>query len=181
MGRECSVYFNRCFASSAPLYSESCLFARLCDGCNIAFMCLVDIGCMKCISWMTIVATGFFTSESGYGARVRTNPYLALMERAQTHAKAHKTRYAPVLSPVDSSVLGDKAQVHVDVLHAQGFKVVPVDNQRPGEDEGPDLRWASTGSSPTVPTCCSRWLRKSARRERSLKVSMYRRIAAGAG
>jgi glycerophosphoryl diester phosphodiesterase len=53
------------------------------------------------------------------------DPYVALMKRALEHAKAHGAKHVPVLSPVDSSVLGESAQVHVDTLHAHGFKVVP--------------------------------------------------------
>jgi glycerophosphoryl diester phosphodiesterase len=58
-------------------------------------------------------------------AQVSKDPYLTLMERAQEHAKTHGAKRMPVLSPVDTSVLGNEAQVHVNTLHAKGFKVVP--------------------------------------------------------
>ncbi|HEY4382628.1 MAG TPA: glycerophosphodiester phosphodiesterase family protein [Acidobacteriaceae bacterium] len=54
------------------------------------------------------------------------DPYLLLMQRAGAHAASHKTRNVPVLSPVDGSLLdAGAAKVHVDTLHAAGFKVVP--------------------------------------------------------
>jgi len=79
---------------------------------------------MKPTSWITLTVAGCLISNAVL-AQVSKDPYLTLMERAQSHAKAHGTKYAPVLSPVDTSLLGDKAQVQVDTLHAKGFKVVP--------------------------------------------------------
>jgi glycerophosphoryl diester phosphodiesterase len=64
-------------------------------------------------------------------AQASTDAYLALMERAQEHAKAHGAKHMPVLSPVDSSILGEKAKVHVDTLHAKGFVVVPWTTDEP--------------------------------------------------
>ena len=61
------------------------------------------------------------------------NPYLTLMQKARAHAKAHGDKYVPVLSPVDSSVLGPDAKVHVDTLHAAGFKVVPWTTNDPAK------------------------------------------------
>jgi glycerophosphoryl diester phosphodiesterase len=57
-------------------------------------------------------------------AQVSKDPYLTLMERAEEHAKAHGAKHTPVLSSVDSSVIGDDAKDHVDTLHATGFMVV---------------------------------------------------------
>jgi glycerophosphoryl diester phosphodiesterase len=58
-------------------------------------------------------------------AQGSTDAYLTLMKRAQAHAKAHGAKHTPVLSPVDSSLLEPGAQVHVNTLHAAGFKVMP--------------------------------------------------------
>jgi glycerophosphoryl diester phosphodiesterase len=87
---------------------------------------------MHRISWMTIIVVGGLTSK-GAMAQVAKDPYLTLMERAQEHAKAHGAKHVPVLSPVDISVLGDKAKVHVDTLHAKDFKVVPWTTNDPGK------------------------------------------------
>jgi glycerophosphoryl diester phosphodiesterase len=58
-------------------------------------------------------------------AQQSKDAYLTLMQRARQHAALHKTKNIPVLSPVDSSVLGADAPVHVEALHAEGFKIVP--------------------------------------------------------
>jgi glycerophosphoryl diester phosphodiesterase len=79
---------------------------------------------MKRIDWIMIVTVGCLASKAAI-AQSSTDAYLLLMERAQEHAKAHGAKHIPVLSPVDSSLLGDTAQVHVDTLHAKGFMVVP--------------------------------------------------------
>jgi glycerophosphoryl diester phosphodiesterase len=79
---------------------------------------------MKRISKVLVLS--IVTVASGRSkAQQPTNAYLALMQRAREHATSHKARSLPVLSPVDSSVLGPDALVHVDALHSQGFKVVP--------------------------------------------------------
>ncbi len=78
---------------------------------------------MKPMIRIAIVMMGCLGVEAAV-AQDSKDPYLTLMKRAQAHAKAHGTKYTPVLSPVDSSVLGDGAQVHVNTLHAAGFKVV---------------------------------------------------------
>jgi len=54
-----------------------------------------------------------------------SDSFLLLLQRAQAHARAHGDSNAPVLSPVDNSLLGDSPSVHVDELHRSGFKVVP--------------------------------------------------------
>ncbi|WP_263409666.1 glycerophosphodiester phosphodiesterase family protein [Terriglobus tenax] len=58
-------------------------------------------------------------------AMAQNDPFLTLMKKAGEHAKARGAKHTPVLSPVDSTVLGAKATVHVDTLHAAGFQVVP--------------------------------------------------------
>lgn len=58
-------------------------------------------------------------------AQQATDAFLTLMRRAREHTTSHKAKNIPVLSPVDSSVLGADAPVHVDALHAAGFRIVP--------------------------------------------------------
>ena len=59
------------------------------------------------------------------------NPYLMLMETAAAHARAHGVSAAPVLSPIDSSVLD--GSVPVEALHAQGIHVVPWTTNDPAK------------------------------------------------
>ncbi len=63
----------------------------------------------------------FATMMCGQEAKT-TNPYIQLMEKAGEHAKAHGAM-APVLSPVDATVLS--GAVPVKELQAKGFQVVP--------------------------------------------------------
>jgi glycerophosphoryl diester phosphodiesterase len=57
---------------------------------------------------------------------VKTNdPYLALMKAARAHAETHGATAAPVLSPLDTTLLGDHPAVNVASLHAAGFRVIP--------------------------------------------------------
>src|SRR5437763_2635881 len=53
-----------------------------------------------------------------------TDPYLALLTAANTHAKAHNAP-APTLSPNDATVLGPNPAVNVAALHKAGFRVIP--------------------------------------------------------
>jgi len=59
-----------------------------------------------------------------------TNPFLALMTAARTHAEAHGAP-TPVLSPQDSTVLGRNPPVNVAELHKAGFRVVPWTTDTP--------------------------------------------------
>jgi glycerophosphoryl diester phosphodiesterase len=59
---------------------------------------------------------------------VAANPYLQLMEKAGAHAKQHGAG-APVLSPVDATVLG--GAVPVKEVQAKGFKVVSWTTNEP--------------------------------------------------
>src|SRR5271170_4064486 len=61
------------------------------------------------------------------------DPYLALMQKAAAHAKAHGDKYVPALSPDDSLLLGDNPQIHVKTLHAAGFRVVPWTTNDPAK------------------------------------------------
>jgi glycerophosphoryl diester phosphodiesterase len=54
-----------------------------------------------------------------------SNPYLNLMTAARAHAFAHGAKVAPVLSPVDATLLGAHPAVDVAALHQAGFQVVP--------------------------------------------------------
>ncbi|MCU1324528.1 MAG: glycerophosphoryl diester phosphodiesterase [Acidobacteriaceae bacterium] len=53
------------------------------------------------------------------------DPFLNLMTAARAHAKAHGVKVAPVLSPVDATVLGEHPSVNVAALHQAGFQIVP--------------------------------------------------------
>jgi glycerophosphoryl diester phosphodiesterase len=53
------------------------------------------------------------------------NPYLGLMLAARKHAEAHGVKVAPVLSPLDVTLLGEHPAVDVSALHAAGFRVIP--------------------------------------------------------
>jgi glycerophosphoryl diester phosphodiesterase len=53
-----------------------------------------------------------------------TDPYLALLTAANTHAKAHNAP-TPTLSPNDATLLGPNPAVNVAELHQAGFKVIP--------------------------------------------------------
>ncbi len=81
--------------------------------------------------WIIVLAMGCMTSKAVMAQH--SSDYLILMQRAGAHAKAHGDKYVPVLSPVDSSVLGEGAKVHVDKLHAAGFKVVPWTTNDPAK------------------------------------------------
>jgi glycerophosphoryl diester phosphodiesterase len=55
-----------------------------------------------------------------------TDPFLGLMTAARAHALAHGAKVAPVLSPVDATMLGmGAAKVNVAALHKIGVAVVP--------------------------------------------------------
>jgi glycerophosphoryl diester phosphodiesterase len=58
-------------------------------------------------------------------AQTASDPYLILMKKAAIHAKAHGDKFVPALSPVDTLLLDPNPQIHVQSLHAAGFKVVP--------------------------------------------------------
>jgi glycerophosphoryl diester phosphodiesterase len=98
------------------------ILARLGRTCNNTFTRIVNSVRMMRTIWLIVLAMGCTTSKA---VMAQHDPYLTLMQRAGAHAKAHGDKYVPVLSPVDSSVLGPDAKVHVDKLHAAGFKVVP--------------------------------------------------------
>jgi len=53
------------------------------------------------------------------------NPYMGLMLAARRHAEAHGVKVAPVLSPLDVTLLGEHPAVDVASLHAAGFRVIP--------------------------------------------------------
>ncbi|WP_348267463.1 glycerophosphodiester phosphodiesterase family protein [Edaphobacter sp. DSM 109919] len=61
-----------------------------------------------------------------------TNPFLALMTAARTHAEAHGAP-TPVLSPFDATLLGDNPPVDVTQLHHAGFRVVPWTTNDPAK------------------------------------------------
>jgi glycerophosphoryl diester phosphodiesterase len=51
--------------------------------------------------------------------------FLGLMTAARAHATAHGVTVAPVLSPLDATLLGPNPAVNVAALHAAGFRVIP--------------------------------------------------------
>ncbi len=53
-----------------------------------------------------------------------TDPFLGLLTAANTHAKAHGAP-TPTVSPVDATVLGPNAPVHVAELQKAGFRIIP--------------------------------------------------------
>jgi glycerophosphoryl diester phosphodiesterase len=69
-------------------------------------------------------------SLSAQQAPMPTNPFLALMTAARTHAEAHGAP-TPVLSPVDSTVLGKNPPIDVAQLHHAGFRIVPWTTDTP--------------------------------------------------
>ncbi len=71
------------------------------------------------------------TAQSAPGSQSPPDPFLLLMKRAQQHAQAHGSQETPVLSPEDTLLLGDHPPIHVNTLHAAGFKVVPWTTDTP--------------------------------------------------
>jgi glycerophosphoryl diester phosphodiesterase len=69
----------------------------------------------------TLLTTGTLAAQQ---ASMATDPYLGLLTAAATHAKAHGAP-TPTLSPVDATLLGPNAPVHVAELQKAGFKIVP--------------------------------------------------------
>jgi glycerophosphoryl diester phosphodiesterase len=57
-------------------------------------------------------------------AMTTQDPFLGLLTAANAHAKAHGAP-TPTLSPVDATVLGPNAPVHVAELQKAGFRVIP--------------------------------------------------------
>jgi glycerophosphoryl diester phosphodiesterase len=66
----------------------------------------------------------FAQSASNSPAEQKMDPFLNLMTKAWTHAKSHGVKEAPVLSPVDATVVGDNPSVNIAELHKAGFKIV---------------------------------------------------------
>jgi glycerophosphoryl diester phosphodiesterase len=54
-----------------------------------------------------------------------SDPFLTLMNAARKHAFEHGAKVAPVLSPVDATLLGEHPAVKVAALHSAGFRVIP--------------------------------------------------------
>jgi glycerophosphoryl diester phosphodiesterase len=102
------------------------------ESCNHALMRTVNSISMNRTIWTIVVMMGCSTLKVAM-AQDANDPYLTLMQRAAAHAKAHGDKHTPVLSPVDSSVLGPGARVHVDTLHAAAFKVVPWTTNDPAK------------------------------------------------
>jgi len=83
-------------------------------GCGMALLCVV-------VLLYGLRSLARKASES----HMSKDPFLALMTQAAAHAKQHGGRFVPALSPEYGTLLGPKASVHVKVLQAAGFAVVP--------------------------------------------------------
>lgn len=77
-------------------------------------------------------ATGLFACASVhvFGQQSAANAtesdaFLRLMTKAAAHAKEHKDKYIPALSPVYNTLLGEHPALNVKALQADGFLVVP--------------------------------------------------------
>ncbi|MEO6911209.1 MAG: glycerophosphodiester phosphodiesterase family protein, partial [Edaphobacter sp.] len=77
-----------------------------------------------------LLATAALTAQQA--SPMPTNPYLALMTAARAHAEAHGAP-TPVLSPVDSTLLGTNPPVNVAQLHHAGFRIVPWTTDTPAK------------------------------------------------
>lgn len=84
--------------------------------------------------WFRSVAAILFITgiAAAQQAPMSTNPYIALMTSARTHALAHGAASAPVLSPEDKVLLGDHPELDVAELHRAGFRVIPWNPNDPG-------------------------------------------------
>ncbi len=71
-----------------------------------------------------VIATLAVAQEAPVSASV-SDPYLGLMLAARKHAEAHGVKVPPVLSPLDTTLLGEHPAVNVASLHAAGFRVIP--------------------------------------------------------
>ena len=91
-------------------------------------LCVPTLGAALLLS-----STGWGSAQQPTAGKPMPNPYMELMEKATAHARAHGSPLTPVLSPIDSSILGnpsgfsDSAQplVPVAALQAIGVRVVP--------------------------------------------------------
>ena len=80
--------------------------------------------------FLSLLLLHFSMSDTLLQGAEAVNPYLQLMQRAGAHARKHGAP-APVLSPVDSSVLS--GAVPVGQLQAAGFKVTPWTTNDPAK------------------------------------------------
>ena len=71
------------------------------------------------------------------------NPYVTLMQRASTHARSTGSKFVPVLSPVDNSVLSTDGcqECARGGTAGDGRACDPMDHERPGEDAGGHSHW----------------------------------------
>ena len=76
----------------------------------------------------TILTTGTLTAQQA----PMHDPYLGLLTAANAHAKAHGAQ-TPVLSPVDTTLLGPNPAVNVVELHKAGFRIIPWTTDDPAK------------------------------------------------
>jgi glycerophosphoryl diester phosphodiesterase len=74
-----------------------------------------------------------FASTLAMAQQPANDPFLSLMTAARDHAFAHGAKVAPVLSPVDATLLGPVPAVNVASLHAAGFRVIPWTTNDPAK------------------------------------------------
>jgi len=74
---------------------------------------------------IALLAASHLAMAQQPAAPSQPDPFLALMTAARAHAFAHGVKLAPVLSPVDATLLGASPAVNVAALHAAGFRVIP--------------------------------------------------------
>ncbi len=76
----------------------------------------------------TILTTGTLAAQQA----PMHDPYLGLLTAANAHAKAHGAQ-TPVLSPVDTTLLGPNPAVNVVELHKAGFRIIPWTTDDPAK------------------------------------------------
>ena len=66
-------------------------------------------------------------------AQAQADPFVTLMLKAKAHAAAHHTKFVPVWSPVETTVLDAGGKARVAAMHAAGVKVVPWTTNDPAQ------------------------------------------------
>jgi glycerophosphoryl diester phosphodiesterase len=99
---------NNC---SVNTFSEKAM-SRICRLTAIlcAFFLLCELGCI---------------AQEASVSPMTKDPFLVLMTRAAAHAKQHKNRFIPALSPAKETLLEPTAIVNVKSMQTAGFAVVP--------------------------------------------------------
>ena len=82
---------------------------------------------LKTVGRVAMLGSALAAVAVGQEAAVKApeNAYSGLMAAAWKHAEAHGVKVRPVLSPLDTTLLGEHPAVDVAALHAAGFRVIP--------------------------------------------------------